>query len=333
MKALCCGLLSCFGLLTAHAALDPRGIPAESVGLIYVSNEVVDRTVFGQALDAAFKTDVTQSKVVRQLEEKLGIRLDEDLKDLHIGIFPMGPTDPEGEPDVALLIRGHFNPARIEAFARSNKVPVTTAGKYLAWDAAKFIQALTGEAPDQADQKPGVIIAYSPDILIFASKNKADATLAALNGKAASWQAPASLSTKDRLNNQWIFAYVDVLKAAKPADRAEVEESGIQNVTLAVGESTPDLQVRITATFTDPDKAALTLLQVKALPTMIDGALTIAAAGKKPEEIAALEKLQDLIHKIQITGAGSTISAQLNYPAKDAATALIEAAKKSKQGK
>jgi hypothetical protein len=333
MKAFCCALLTCLCLSSAQAALDPRGIPAESVGLIYVSNEVVDRTAFGQALDAAFKTDVAQNKVVRQLEEKLGIRLDEDLKDLHIGIFPVAATDPEGEPDVVILVRGRFTPARIEAFARSNKVPATTAGKYLAWDAAKFFQALTGEAPDQTDKKPGVIIAYSSDILILASKDKADATLAALNGKAPSWKAPASLSTKDMLNNQWLFAYVDVLKGAKPADRAEVEESGIQNVTLAVGESTPDLQVRVTATFVDPDKAALTLLQVKALPTMIDGALTVAAAGKKPEEIAAMEKLQDLIHKIQITGAGSTISAQLNYPAKDAATALIEAAKKSKQGK
>lgn len=333
MKALCSGLLSCLGLLTAHAAMDPRGIPSDTVGLIYVSNEVVDRTVFGQALDAAFKADVTQSKVARQLEDKLGIRLDEDLKDLHVGIFPVAPTDPEGQPDVVLLLRGRFTPARIEAFARSNKVPATTAGKYLAWDATKFFEALTGETAEQSDQKPGVLIAYSPDILILVSKNKADATLAALNGKAPSWQPPASLPAKDTLNNQWIFAYADVLKAAKPADRAEIEESGIQNFTLAVGESTPDLQVRITATFTDADKAALSLLQVKALPTMIDGALTVAAAGKKPEEVAAMEKFQDLIHKIEIKGAGSTISAQLNYPAKDAATALIEAAKKARQGK
>jgi len=332
MKAFCCALLACLSLSTAHAALDTRGIPADSVGLIYVSNETVDQTVFGQALDAAFKTDIAQNKVVRQLEEKLGIRLDADLQDIHVGIFPPNPTDPEGEPDVAVLVRGHFTPARIEAFARSNKVPATTVGKYLAWDATRFMQALTGEASPQPDKKPGVLIAYSPEILLLVSQNKADATLAALNGKAKSWQAPASLPAKDMLKNQWLFAYVDVLKAAKPADRAEVEESGIQSVTLAIGESTPDLQVRVTATFSDADKAALTLLQVKALPTMIDGALTVAAAGKKPEEVAAMEKLQDLIHKIEITGSGSTISAQLNYPAKDAATALIEAAKKS-QGK
>lgn len=333
MKAFCGALLACLCLASAQAALDPRGLPAESVGVLYLSNEVVDRTAFGQALDVAFKADLAQSKVVRQLEEKLGIRLDEDLQDIHLGIFPVAPSEPEGEPDVAIIVRGRFTPARIEAFARSNKVSATTVGKYLAWDATQFMQALTGEPAEPTDQKPGVIIAYSKDILVFASKGKADATLAALSGKAPSWQAPASLSARSLLNDPWLFAYVDVLKAAKPADRAEAEEAGVRNITLAIGESAPDLQVRVTATFVDADKAALTLLQVKALPTMIDGALTVAAAGKKPEEVAAMEKIQDLVRKIEFTGTGTTLSAQLNYPAKDAANALIEAAKKARQAK
>ncbi len=333
MKAFFAGLLACGSLLSAQAAVDPRGIPADAVGLVYVSNEVLDRTVLGRALSTAFKADVTQSQVSRQLEEKLGVRLDEDLQDLHAGIFPAPATEPEGEPDVVALFRGRFTPARIDAFARSNKVPATTVGKYVGWDAAKFIQALTGETSAPADPKPGLIIAYSKDILILASPRRAEATLAALNGKASSWQAPAGLSSKETPSNQWLFAYIDVLKAAKPTDRAEVEESGIQSVTFALGESTTDLQVRLTATFTDADKAALMLIQAKALPTMLDGALTLAAAGKKPEEVAAMEKFQDLIHKIQITGSGSTISAQLNYPTKDAATALLEAVKKAKQGK
>ena len=334
MHTLRLGLLFCLALPNAQGAPETLGIPADAAGLIYVSNEVVDRTLLGQALDAAFKQDLPQNKVVRQLEEKLGIRLDEDIQDVRIGIFAAPPNAPAGDPDLVVLLRGHFVPARIEALARSNKVPATTVGKFMAWDTSKFIEALTGETATEPDKMPSVLIAYSKDLLVLASQSRAEAALAALNGKASSWKLPTgAVIPKETLKNQWLFAYVDVLKAAKPADRVEVEESGIQSITLSVGENAQDLQVRLSANFVDADKAALTLLQVKALPTMIDGALTVAAAGKKPEEVAAMEKLQDLIHKIEITGAGSTISAQLNYPAKEAATALIEAAKKSKQAK
>ncbi|MCX6917724.1 MAG: hypothetical protein NTX41_00265 [Verrucomicrobia bacterium] len=331
MHAFRLGLLFCLAWTRVQGAPETLGIPADAAGLVYVSNEVVDRTVLGQAINAAFKQDLAQNKVVRQLEEKLGIRLDADIQDLRIGIFTPAPNDPEGEPELVVLLRGHFTPARIEAFARSHQVPATTVGKFLAWDAPKFLEALTGETATEPDKKPSVLIAYSKDLLILATKAKAEATIAALNGKANSWKLPAVAATQqEALKNQWLFSYVDILKAAKPADRADVEESGIQSITLSVGENAQDLQVRLSASFIDADKAALTLLQFKALPTILDGALTVAAAGKKPEEVAAMEKLLDLIHKIQITGAGSTISAQLNYPAKEAATALLEAAKKAK---
>ncbi len=334
MKALRFGLLFCLAWTSAQGAVETLGIPADAAGLVYVSNEVVDRTVLGQALEAAFKQDLAQNKVVRQLEEKLGIRLDADLQDLRVGIFTPAPNDPEGEPELVVLLRGHFTPARIEAFARSHQVPATTVGKFMAWDAPKFLEALTGEPAAEPDKKPSVLIAYSKDLLILATKAKAEATIAALSGKAKSWKLPAGAAPQqEALQNQWLFAYVDVLKAAPPADRAEVEESGMQSLMLNVGENAQNLQVRLSASFVDADKAALTLLQLKALPTMIDGALTVAAAGKKPEEVAAMEKFQNLIHKIEITGAGSTISAQLNYPAQEAATALLEAAKKSKQAK
>lgn len=335
MKALRALFLLCFGFVGLHAGLDPQGLPEGTVGVIFVSNEAFDRTAFGQAFGAAFRKEMDANAGLRNLEEKLGIRPKTDIREAVVGAY--APKQPDGEPTVVGLIRGTFNPARIEAFARSNKVPATTVGKYLAWDANAMGEAITGEPALDPNKKDTVLIAYSKDLLIFASKEQAAAAVAAASGKARSWAGPtgdvkAALQEVTTENN-WLLLHWDALKLSKAEDREKLEELGLQEVSFAVGEDAKNLQFRLSAHFKDEASATVAMLQMKMLPAMADAGLTAAAAGKKPEEVAQIEKLSDLIHKISFRHTGRTITVQLDYPAKDAGDALREAIQKAAAGK
>jgi len=328
-------LLLCLGLTGLRAGIETQGLPDGAVGLVYISNEAFQRTVFGRAFDSAFRKEMDANVELRNLEEKVGIRPRTDIREAVIGAY--ASKKPEGDPTVVGLIRGTFNPARIEAFARSNKVPATTVGKHLAWDATALGEAIAGQPSGDPDRKDMVIIAYSKDLLILASKDQAEAAVAAASGKAPSWAGPtgevkAALQSVTTANT-WLLLHWDALKLSKAEDRAKIEEDGFQEFSFAIGEDAKNLQLRLSAHFKDDASTTMALLQLKLLPTTVDAALTVAAAGKSPAEVAQLEKLSDLIRQISFDRTERTITARLDYPAQEVGDALRSAIQKAAAGK
>lgn len=328
MKSLALALLCTLGFTTAHAAGETQGLPADAAGAVFVSNEVIDRTVFGQALSAAFKKDVTQNATTQALEAKLGIRIDEDIKEITAGLYPPAAANPE-EPIVVVLIRGTFNPVRIEDYARTQKVPSTTFGKYKAWDITRLMEVVTG-TPNQAVNQDGVLLAYSQDLLVLCSKTKVAETLAALAGQAPSWKLNSILQKqKGALSNNGVYVYVDLLKVAAESEKADIREKGLQEITFSLGEANLNLQGQLTLLFTDESKATGAAIEAKTLLAALDAASVLGMLGKKPEEAANLKKVTDLLQKIELTTDGRVLTAKLSYPAEAAVTALIEAIKKA----
>ena len=321
-------LLCTLGLTTLHAAWETQGLPADAGGAIFVSNEVVVRTVFGQALSAAFKKDLAQHATFRAWESKLGIHVDEDIKEVTVGLYPPSAAHPD-EPVSVVLLRGKFNPVRIEDFARTQKIPSTTFGKIKAWDLTRLMEAVTG-TPNQATNQDGVLLAYSQDLLVVCSKAKTVATMAALAGQAPSWKlSPTFQAQQDALTHNGFYVYVDVLKMAAESAKAEIREQGLQVITFSLGEANRQLQGQLTLFYTEESKATGAAFEAKVLLTALDASVLLGNLGRKTTEAAALKKVSDLFQKIELTTDGRVLTARLNYPADAAATALIEAITKA----
>ena len=104
------------GLAPAQA-VDTRGIPAEGVGsFVFLSVRQLDQSKIGTALDKAFGDEIRASAGLVALREKLGFDLEKDLTEVAAGVY-QNPT--KANPDVVGVLRGRFDVAKIEAYAKS----------------------------------------------------------------------------------------------------------------------------------------------------------------------------------------------------------------------
>lgn len=289
----------------ASAGLPKSGLPAGKTDVAFhLSNETVDQTQIGKALTSAFQADVDANKIVIALKKELGFELDEDFRD----VTAVGNAG--DEKSFVALLRGKFNKARIEAFANANKVPARDVRGLKAWDARALGDAIAkaaGTEPAKANARltTEIVIVDGSTIVIAEASNIDNAVAAATGG--TPWR-----------------------HEGLAASAALARRSGAKGVTLALGENTTDVTLRIHADFVDEAAAKKKVGEAKGMLGF--GAMMMMPADKdSPEAAANKAALAELIRRITITQDGAAADANLDYPVQKLAQQLVEIALKRRE--
>jgi len=179
------------GLPSAHA-VDTKGVPAAEIGgFFHLGVRSLDESKFGQTLDKAFGDDVRANPTFRAFKEKLGFDFEKDLNDVVVGFYP--GVDPKS-PQFAGVLRGRFDVAKIETYAKSAKVDAIALGAFTGWDVDQLGSSLDGKERTATKADPTLVVFVSADTALVGNRAKLGAALDAYNGKAASFRPTTDLS-------------------------------------------------------------------------------------------------------------------------------------------
>ena len=260
MKRLTRILFLALALVPAHGALNTDGLPAGAVAIAGFDFAAFTTTQLGQAVIKAGPINTGNSVDSKLAKDKLGIDIQKDIHAVVLGVYPGadGKVSDKNAQGV-ILIRGKFDPAKINAAAKDAKVPSTPAGKYQAWEARAFFDAIFGPRPKD-DNGEAYLVVTSADLIAIASKDFLDRALTALEKNTKAELLPSEVRAKFAAANGWFFLYADATRAKMKDDT-----SGINDLTIVLGESATDLQLRIAANFITAEKATSIRKQVKGL--------------------------------------------------------------------
>ncbi|MEY4307175.1 MAG: hypothetical protein RJA95_543 [Verrucomicrobiota bacterium] len=319
-------LLLLLAFASAEAALNTEGVPAGAVGIIGFDLTAFRATKVGQSIEKLADLKSKNLEASRKLSDKLGVDTAKDLQGLVVAIYP-GPDGKVAEKNASgvVLIRGKFDPARLNAFAEANKLPGKTAGKYQAWEARYFIEKLSGEKTKN-EMKDAYLVAHSPELIVIAGADFLERALEAADRKEKADLVPAATAAKfAAVTNGWLYLYADATKMKNAK-----EEIGALDLALVLGENATDLQLATAANFISAEKAALMRKQLAGLQAFAVIGL-MNDDGKSAEEKENLALLAELVQKIRLGGEGKTVTLELDYPADKAAQAIAKAIQKSQQ--
>jgi len=305
------------GLAPAQA-VDTRGIPAEGVGsFVFLSVRQLDQSKIGTALDKAFGDEIRASAGLVALREKLGFDLEKDLTEVAAGVY-QNPT--KANPDVVGVLRGRFDVAKIEAYAKSVQAGSRPAGKFTAWNAEDLGRALG--AKEKSGTKGGIpyLIPVSADTLLVTDESLVQVAVDAYTGAKASYQ-PSKL-VAERLaapTAPFLLVDVDVEGMKKAADT-----NGVAHALLTVGEVGPDLVVATDLTMINAGKATQVASQVKGMAGMMSIGL-MDESNKTPDQVAGQRALLELLQSLKSEARGDHALVSLSYDAEKAALGLVKA--------
>jgi hypothetical protein len=311
---------------SAQAALNTESLPAGPVAVVGLDLTALRATKVGQALEKLASTKGKDLEASRRLDEQLGIDSKKDLHGLVLGIYP-GPDGKVAENKASgiILIRGKFQPARINAFGQTNNIPSQAVGKHLAWEASPFIEKLTGEKPED---KKAYVVAHSEDLLIIAGAEFLERAVASADRNEKSAHFPAPVAAKfAAASNGWLYLYADATKV-----KNKDEEAGVQELSLVLGENAVDLQLAIAAVFVSAEKAAQTSQKLKGLQVLAAMGLS-SEADKSPDEKEDMAMLAEMTQKVRIGGEGKLVTLDLDYPAEKLAKAISNVTEKAQRTK
>lgn len=326
---LSCALLALVAV--AQAALPTSGLPAGDFPFAaHISAEAFNGTKLGQALNLASAANPENAETTRQVKERLGLDLNKDLRDLTFQ-FRMSPG---GSPDIAGVVRGTFNKAKIESFAEASKVPHKVVAGLKAWEGDRLLKAVADDKePDnsKSDEEFYVVIVDGTTLLV------ADETLLAESVAAAKanrpWRHDGLAEAVASASNAWLVAAADVqaIEKLNPSDDPESQPSGAKTGNLATGENAKDIQVRLNADFVSEAKAKDALAQLQ-------GLIGFAQLGLMPNEEdtpADAQNKRDLLGVVQglkVTNNGTKLALSLDYPVEKALQALLKALAEAQGG-
>ncbi|MFZ9978965.1 MAG: hypothetical protein ACO3HN_03325 [Opitutales bacterium] len=326
MRLLFAVLMLTLSFGSAQAALNTESLPAGPVVVVGLDLTALRATKVGQALEKLASTKAKDLEASRRLDEQLGIDSKKDLHGLVLGIYP-GPDGKVAEKTASgvVLIRGQFQPGRINAFGQTHNIPSQAVGRHLAWEASPFIEKLTGEKPED---KKAYVVAHSEDLLVIAGAEFLERALAAADRNEKSAHFPAPVAAKfAAASNGWLTLYADATKV-KNKDK----EVGVEELALVLGENPTDLQLAIAAVFVSAEKAAQASQQLKGLQLL--AAMGLAKEdGKSPDEKESMAMLAEMAQSIRIGGEDKLVTLELDYPAEKLAKAISDAAEKAQRTK
>lgn len=317
-------LLISFG--SAQAAVNTEDLPAGAAAFVGFDLNAFRASKVGQAVENLASLKTKDLEVSRKFSEQLGIDTKQDLQSFVVAIYP-GPDGKVAEKSASglVLIRGRFLPSRINAFGQDNALPSRSVGKHQAWEAAAFLERLSGEKP-KASAQDAFVVAHSESLLLVVSAEFLERAVVAADRGEKSAQFPAAVSAKfAAAPDAWLFLYADATKMKNAK-----EDVGAEDLSLVLGERAADLELAIAAGFVSDEKAAKARQQ-------LTGLLAFAAIGlsndegKSPEEKENLAMLAELTQRIRIGGEGKQATLDLAYPAAQVAKAVTQAVAKAQR--
>lgn len=317
-------LLLSFG--SAQAAVSTDSLPAGAAAVVGFDLTAFRASKVGQAIESLASLKAKDLDASRKFSEQLGIDTEKDLQDFVVAVYP-GPDGKVAEKSASgvVLIRGRFLPTRINGFGQSNQLPSKSVGKHQAWEAAAFIEKLSGEKPKQNAQD-AYVVAHSESLLLVVSAEFLERAVAAADRGEKSAQFPAAVSAKfSAAPDAWLYLFADATKMKNTK-----EDVGAEDLSLVLGERAADLELAIAAGFVSDEKAAKARQQ-------LTGLLAFAAIGlsndegKSPAEKENLAMLAELVQKIRIGGEAKQATLDLAYPADKVAKAITEAVEKAQR--
>ena len=311
-------LLAALTLSLASAqAVDTKGIPADQVGgFVHLGVRKLDESKLGQALDKAFREPLRANQTLRAFREKLGFDFEQDLDDVFVAFYP--GTEPKN-PLIAGVLRGRFDVAKIEAYAKSAKIPATALGARTAWDLDKLGQHVEdGETRVTTGSKPTdptLIVFVSADTALVGGATKLAAALEAYAGKTPSFRPKADLTGPGAP-----FLRVEVdLELLKTEDA-----NGLRRATLTIGETGPNLEATFDGQTTSEAKATQVASQVKGMAGLLSLGL-MDEANKTPDQLADQRAMLAMIQSLKAEAKGDHVVFSVAYDSEKAAASLIKA--------
>lgn len=305
------------GLAPAQA-VETKGIPAEGVGsFLFLSVRQLDQSKIGTALDKAFGDEIRANAGLVVLRDKLGFDLEKDLTEVAVGVY-QNPA--KANPDIVGVLRGRFDVAKIEAYAKSVQAASRPAGKFTAWNAEDLGRALGAKAKDASKTGIPFVIPVSADTLIVTDESLVQAAVDAYTGAKASYQP--SKVVAERLaapTAPFLLVDVDVEGMKKAADT-----NGVVHALLTVGEAGPDLVVATDLTLINAGKATQLASQVKGMAGMMSIGL-MDETNKTADQIAGQRILLELLQSLKSEAKGDHTVIALSYDAEKAALGLVKA--------
>jgi len=313
MKSLLLLAALTLGLAPAQA-VDTKGVPAAEIGgFFHLGVRSLDDSKFGQTLDKAFGDDIRANPTFRAFKEKLGFDFEKDLNDVVVGFYP--GVDPKS-PLLAGVLRGRFDVAKIEAYAKSAKVDAVTLGAFTGWDADQLGSAVDGKERTATKADPTLIVFVSADTALVGNRAKLGAALDAYAGKTASFRPAADLSAPGA---PFLRVEADIEALKMPGDA-----NGLRRGTLTLGETGPNLVATFDGQVISAAKATQIASQVKGMAGMISLGL-IDESNKTPDQIAGQRILLELLQSLKTEAKGDHAVISLAYDAEKAALGLVKA--------
>ena len=301
------------GLPSAHA-VDTKGVPAAEIGgFFHLGVRSLDESKFGQTLDKAFGDDVRANPTFRAFKEKLGFDFEKDLNDVVVGFYP--GVDPKS-PQFAGVLRGRFDVAKIETYAKSAKVDAIALGAFTGWDVDQLGSSLDGKERTAPKADPTLIVFVSADTALVGNRAKLGAALDAYNGKAASFRPTTDLSAPGA---PFLRIEVDVEALKMPGD-----PNGLRRGVLTLGETGPNLVGTFDGQMINEGKASQVAGQLKGVAGLLSIGL-MDEANKNPDQIASQRVMLELIQSLKSEAKGDHVLFMVSYDAEKAALGMVKA--------
>lgn len=269
MRLLLSALLASLCLPLGAQEFDLRGIPADS-NLVMTFSSTKDLELSKHPAILRLRDKImTGSAMINKrqaaekvLREELGVDTDKDFQTLAIGLaFGKKAAAHGAEQDlsVAVVVRGRFDSDKIKAFAERKKLTPVTAGGLNGWQASEFAAAITGEAPPR--DKDSAVFVYDASTVVVTRIKDAESCFASLAGKKPSYALPATATDLvPSAGKVYGLAHLDV--SSIPTEPS-LEKSGFRNATLVLSEQGTQQVYKLTAGFTDAEKAKLSAGQLQ----------------------------------------------------------------------
>jgi hypothetical protein len=223
-------------------------------------------------------------------------------------------------PQIAGVIRGRFDVAKIEAYAKSAKVDATALGAFTGWDVDQLGSSLEGmertatAGATKAD--PTLIVFVSADTALVGSRAKLGAALDAYAGKTASFRPKADLSGPGA---PFLRIEADVEALKMPGD-----PNGLRRGVLTLGETGPNLVATFDGQMINVGKANEVASQLKGVAGLLSIGL-MDEANKNPDQIASQRVMLELIQSLKSEAKGDHVLFMVSYDAEKAALGMVKA--------
>jgi hypothetical protein len=305
------------GLAPAQA-VDTQGIPAEGAGaFFYLSVRKLDQSKIGNALDKAFGDEIRANPGLATLRAKLGFDLEKDLEEVVMGFYADAI---KASPNVVGLLRGRFDVAKIEAFAKSANVSSRPAGKFTAWNADELGRAIDAGAKSKSTGGTPYLIPVSANTLMIVDEALLPLALEALAGAKASYRPATNVAQRlDGGAAPFLLADVDVEGLKKKPD-----DNGLTHALVTVGEVGPNLVVATDLSMVSAGKATQLASQVKGMAGMMSLGL-MDETNKTADQLAGQRALLELLQSLKSEAQGDHALMSLSYDAEKAAMGLVKA--------